>query len=96
MPAVARKGDRGVPHCSSFTIATGSSDVNVNSNPVARIGDSSTTHLRPASKKCKPHVSKINRGSNTVFVNGRAIARVGDSLAGCTTIAQGSSNVNAG
>jgi hypothetical protein len=30
MPAVARIGDRGIPHCSGFTLVTGSSDVFVN------------------------------------------------------------------
>jgi uncharacterized Zn-binding protein involved in type VI secretion len=95
MPAVARKGDAGVPHCSGYTIATGSGDVNINGKPAARVGDTSTSHLLPGSP-CPSHTSAINKGSTTINVNGKQLARVGDSLAGCTTIAQGSPNVFAG
>ena len=95
MPAAARLGDRGIPHCSGYTIANGSDDVNINGRPVARVGDSSTPHLRPG-RPCPGHTASISRGSSTVNVNGRAIARIGDPLAGCTSIAQGSPNVFAG
>lgn len=95
MPAVARRGDRGVPHCSGYTIANGSNDVNVNGRPVARVGDSSTPHLLPGNP-CPGHTAQISRGSTSVNVNGRAIARIGDPLAGCTSVAQGSSDVFAG
>jgi uncharacterized Zn-binding protein involved in type VI secretion len=96
MPAVARRGDRGVPHCSGYTIANGSNDVNINGRPAARVGDSSTGHLRPGGRNCVGHTASISRGSNTVNVNGRAIARIGDPLAGCTSVGQGSPDVFAG
>jgi uncharacterized Zn-binding protein involved in type VI secretion len=92
MPAAARKTDPGVVHCSSYTIAQGSPDVFINGLPAARVGDPSTTHLRPGSP-CTSHVSTISQGSPDVFVNGIALARVGDPLSGCTTIAAGSPDV---
>lgn len=96
MPAVARQGDPGVPHCSGYTIANGSPDVFINGKAAARQGDSSTVHLRPGGIACVPHTATITGGSSSVNVNGRPLARVGDGLAGCTTISQGSPNVNAG
>lgn len=95
MPAVARRGDPGVTHCSAYTIATGSENVFINNRPVARVGDLSTSHLRPGSP-CPSHVSSIASGSSTVFVNGRAMARVGDPLTACTRVAAGSPDVQAG
>jgi len=95
MRPVARLGDQGVPHCSGFSIATGSSTVFVNSKPAARVGDQSTPHLRPGSP-CPTHVAPISSGSSTVFVDGSPLARVGDGLAGCTAVASGSSDVFAG
>ena len=96
MRPVARLGDRGVPHCSGFSIAQGSATVFVNSKPAARLGDLSTPHLRPAGTKCPPHVAPISSGSSTVFVGGKPLARVGDGLAGCTFVASGSATVFAG
>ena len=95
---VARLGDRGVPHCSGFSIAQGSPTVFANLKPVARLGDISTPHLKPGPGKppCSPHVAPIIRGSATVFVNLKPIARVGDGLAGCTFVATGSPTVFAG
>lgn len=95
MPAVARLGDAGVPHCSGYTIASGSDNVFVNGKPAARVGDSSTSHQLPGSP-CPSHVSTIAVGSSSVFVNNRPLARVGDTLSGCTSIAQGSADVQAG
>lgn len=95
MRPVARLGDPGVPHCSSYTIAQGSPTVFVNLIPAARLGDFSTPHLVP-SRRCFPHVAPIATGSATVFVNLLPIARLGDSLAGCTFIASGSPTVFAG
>jgi uncharacterized Zn-binding protein involved in type VI secretion len=95
VPAVARKGDAGVVHCSGYTIATGSPDVFINGRPAARKGDMSTTHLLPGAP-CPAHAAPIQSCSGTVFVNGQGLARVGDTLAGCTSIAQGSPNVFAG
>jgi uncharacterized Zn-binding protein involved in type VI secretion len=92
MPAAARKGDQGVPHCSGYTIANGSGDVFINNRPAARVGDSSTGHLKPGNP-CTGHVAQISQGSSTVFVNGKPLARVGDGLAGCTSVGQGSGDV---
>lgn len=95
MAAAARVGDSGVPHCSSYTIAQGSSDVKINGRGAARVGDFSTPHLRPG-RKCPPHVASITSGSSSVFINSRAAARVGSSLMSCTFVATGSSDVNIG
>ena len=93
MPAVARVGDAGAVHCSSYTIATGSEDVFIDGKPVARNGDSSTVHQKPSGNKCVPHVSKIIATSGSVFINGRPVAVVGDKLSECTQIIQGSESV---
>ena len=93
MPAAARRGDAGVPHCSPYVIATASSDVIINGRGAARQGDISTPHLRPAGRRCGGHVAPIIRGSASVLINGRPAARVGDSLAACTRVATGSGDV---
>lgn len=93
MPAAARQGDAGVPHCSPYVIASGSPTVLINGRPAARVGDSSTAHLIPFDDECFVHTATISSGSATVLINGRPAARVGDTLAGCTAIAQGSVNV---
>lgn len=95
MAAAARVGDMGVPHCSPYTIATGSSDVTINGRGAARVGDISTPHLVP-SKRCFPHIAPIASGSTTVNINGRPAARVGSMLTMCTFVATGSSDVNIG
>jgi len=92
MPAAARQGDAGVPHCSPYTIASGSADVKINGRSAARVGDVSTPHLVPA-RRCFVHTSGITRGSSSVFINGRPAATVGSSLTGCTPIAAGSPDV---
>jgi len=92
MPAAARRGDAGVPHCSAYVIATASSDVLINGRGAARIGDVSTPHLRPA-RRCPTHVAPIVTGSRSVFINGRPAATVGSKLAGCTVVATGSGDV---
>lgn len=96
MPPAARRGDPGTPHCSSYVIAVGSGDVFINDKPAARVGDTSTSHLRPGGRRCVAHVAPIAQGSATVFVNGIALARQGDPLSSCTNIAQGSPDVFAG
>lgn len=96
MPEVARLGDPGVVHCSGFVIATASTDVFVNDRGAVRVGDSSSSHLRPAGRRCAGHVSSIASGSSTVFVNNRPIVRRGDPFGGCTQVAQGSPDVIAG
>jgi uncharacterized Zn-binding protein involved in type VI secretion len=93
VPAAARKGDAGVPHCGPYVIATGSSDVIINGRGAARVGDTSTSHLRPAGRKCAVHAPPIIRGSASVIINGRPAARVGDALSSCTLVASGSSDV---
>jgi len=95
VPAAARQGDPGVTHCSSYTIATGSPDVRINGRPAARVGDSSTRHLKPG-LICPPHTAKINSGAATVYINGQPAARVGSTLAGCTRVAAGSADVEIG
>ena len=95
MRPVATVGSLGVPHCSPYTIATGSPNVFVNGLPVATLGSISTPHFMFA-KKCFPHVAPVSFGSTSVFVNGLPIARLGDPLALCTFIATGSPTVFAG
>lgn len=95
MPAVTRIGDADVAHCSGMTRAQGSGDVFANSIAVSRQGDNNTTHLLPG-VPCPAHAAPIASGSSTVFVNGKGCGRVGDGISGCTSVAQGSSNVFAG
>lgn len=47
MPAAARKTDKCVPHCSPFTVASGSADVFTDNKAAARVGDSVTAHQQP-------------------------------------------------
>jgi len=96
MPAAARKGDPGVPHCSPYVIGTASSDVFINGRGAARVGDLAVPHLRPCGPVCCVHAPPIVTGSLSVFINGRPAARQGDYLAGCTLIALGSGDVNIG
>lgn len=95
MPAAARLGDLGVPHCSPYVIATGSADVSINGRPAARVGDVSTPHLLPG-RPCPGHVAPIAVGSSSVVINGRPAAFVGSYLAGCTFVATGSTDVVVG
>mgnify|MGYP003313347791 FL=1 len=95
MPAVTRIGDADVTHCSGMTRAQGSPNVNANGIPVSRQGDNNTTHLLPG-VPCPAHAAPIAVGSTTVFINGKGCGRVGDAISGCTSVAEGSSNVFAG
>lgn len=95
MPAVTRIGDADVTHCSGMTRAEGSGNVFVNGIALSRQGDNNTTHLLP-SPPCPAHAAPIASGSSSVFVNGKGAGRVGDALSGCTSVAEGSSNVFAG
>jgi len=95
MPAVTRKGDADVSHCSGMTRDGCSPDVYVNGIAVSRQGDNNTSHLLPGAP-CPSHAAPIDTGSSTVFVNGKGIGRVGDALSGCTSVAAGSPNVFAG
>jgi uncharacterized Zn-binding protein involved in type VI secretion len=95
MPAVTRVGDADVAHCSGMVRAQGSGSVFVNGIAVSRQGDVNTLHLLPGSP-CPAHIAPIASGSSKVFINGKGAGRVGDAISGCTSVAQGSSNVFAG
>ena len=97
MPAVTRIGDADVTHCSGMVRAQGSTNVFVNGIGVSRRGDLNTSHLLPPNvPPCPAHAAGIAVGSLKVKVNGKGIGRVGDSIAGCTSVAAGSTNVFAG
>ena len=97
MPAVTRIGDADVTHCSGMSRAAGSSNVFVNGIGVSRQGDNNTPHLKPPNKPpCPGHSASISSGSSSVKVNNKGCGRVGDGIAGCTSVAAGSSNVFAG
>ena len=100
MPAVSREGDTlttGHICVATTTLATpGQSKVFANGIKVARITDSTVSHLFPPNvPPCGSHTSTVKVGSSSVFVHSLAIARVGDSAdAGAMTT--GSCNVFAG
>lgn len=95
MPAATRIGDADVTHCSTPLRAEGSSDVFVNGIAWSRQGDNNNTHLLPGIP-CPSHAAPISIGSTSVFVNGKGAGRIGDAISGCTSVAEGSSNVFAG
>lgn len=95
MPAATRIGDADVAHCSGMVRAVGSGNVFVNGIPWSRQGDVNTVHLLPG-VPCPAHAAPIASGSSSVFVNGKGAGRVGDAISGCTSVAEGSSNVFAG
>lgn len=90
MPAVTRKGDADVPHCSGMVRDQHSPNVYANNIPVSRQGDNNTGHLLPGDP-CPGHAFPIVRGSPNVFVNNRQQGRIGDPT--CTRVAEGSPNV---
>lgn len=95
MPAVTRRGDADVAHCSGMTRKAHSPNVFANGIPISRQGDVNTTHLLPGAP-CPSHAAPITIGSTTVFINGKGCGRVGDAITGCTSVAAGSPNVFAG
>lgn len=95
MPAVTRKGDADVTHCSGMVRLACSPNVFANNIPISRQGDVNTTHTLPG-VPCIPHSAPIAKGSSTVKINNMGCGRVGDALAGCTAVAAGSPNVFAG
>jgi uncharacterized Zn-binding protein involved in type VI secretion len=95
VPAATRIGDADVTHCSTPLRAEGSSDVFVNGIAWSRQGDNNNTHLLPGTP-CPSHAAPISIGSTSVFVNGKGAGRIGDAISGCTSVAEGSSNVFAG
>jgi uncharacterized Zn-binding protein involved in type VI secretion len=78
-----------------MTRAEGSPNVFVNGIPWSRQGDINTVHLLPGTP-CPAHTAPIASGSSTVKVNGRGAGRIGDTISGCTSVAEGSTNVFAG
>lgn len=95
MSAVTRLGDICTGH-GAFPprpSTSASLNVNVNSIPVHRQGDSWAVHCNPT-PSC--HGSVLASGSSTVNVNGKGIGRVGDPVACGSSVATGSSNVFAG
>jgi uncharacterized Zn-binding protein involved in type VI secretion len=92
MPAAARQGDAGIPHCSPYVIASGSQDVLINGRGAARIADRSIPHLIPG-RRCGTHTAAIVSGSSSVIINGRSAAFVGSKLSNCTAVASGSADV---
>lgn len=95
MPAVTRKGDDDVAHCSGMVRDEHSPDVYANGIFVSRQGDNNTSHKFPPDP-CDNHTAPIAIGSTTVFCNGVGIGRVGDAISGCTSVAEGSPDVFAG
>lgn len=95
MPAATRIGDADVTHCSTPARAVGSPTVFVNNIAWSRQGDNNTSHLLPGAP-CPAHAAPIATGSSTVFVNDKGAGRIGDAISGCTSVAEGSSNVFAG
>jgi uncharacterized Zn-binding protein involved in type VI secretion len=95
VPAVTRKGDADVAHCSGMVRDGHSPDVYINGIPVSRKDDHNTSHLLPGDP-CPSHTAPIAVGSTTVFANGLGVGRIGDALTGCTSVAAGSPNVFAG
>ena len=97
MPAVTRIGDADVTHCSGMTRAAGSSNVFVNGIAVSRQGDIILLIFFRLIDHLAQHTQLVlASGSSTVKVNGKGCGRVGDGIAGCTSVAAGSSNVFAG
>ena len=99
MPAVCRGDgvDFDIPHCSPMVRVGASANVLVNGIGVSRQFDFNSPHLFPAGLPfCLIHAAPITFGSSKVRVNGRGCGRVGDSVAACTFVATGSSNVFAG
>ena len=100
MPAVSREGDTlttGHICVATTTLTTpGQSTVFANNIKVARITDSTVSHLFPPNvPPCGSHTSTVKQGSETVFVAGRKCAREGDAAdAGAMT--SGSGDVFAG
>ena len=95
MPAITRVGDADIAHCSGMVRAQGSGSVFANGIAISRQGDVNTLHLLPGSP-CPAHNAPIASGSSKVFINGKGAGRVGDAISGCTSVAEGSSNVFAG
>ena len=94
---VCRVGDIDLVHCSVPVRFGHSTNVRVNGRGISRQGDFNAPHLLPPFvPACPTHAAPITLGSFTVRVNGRGCGRIGDGVAGCTFVAQGSTDVFAG
>src|SRR5512144_2177257 len=105
MPAQSRLGDKSLcpsdahgcpacPHPAVGPAIIGSPNVNVNSKPALRVGD---TGIHSAC--CGPNTWTAVGGSTTVFINGRPAHRMGDMDRHCGGVGQmidGSTNVFTG
>jgi uncharacterized Zn-binding protein involved in type VI secretion len=93
MPAVARKGDREICHCSVPKRQGAFGTVYANGKRMSGVGHMNTPHLKPCPCPvcCCVHSVPLKRGSPNVFAEGISIGRVGDPT--CTAVAQGSPNV---
>jgi len=87
MPGIARNGQ----DVAGGVAIEGSSNVNVNSKGVVRLGDKVASHGLPPHTPTPPMVTS----STSVKVNGFGVVKAGDS-ASCGHTISGSSNVNAG
>ena len=87
MPGIARNGQ----DVAGGVAIQGSSNVNVNSKGVVRLGDKVASHGIAPHAPTPPMVSS----SSTVRVNSIGVVKAGDS-ASCGHTISGSSNVNAG
>lgn len=92
MPKAARLKDMGGPHgCyPPSPIISASSNVFINGQPAARLGDSVAPH---DCRNCPSHPRTIASGSASVFINGRPAARAGDAINCGGVIISGSDNV---
>ena len=95
MPAITRKGDPDVTHCSTPFREGASENVFVNNIGVSIQDDNNTTHVLPG-LPCPSHQAPITTGSTTVFVNNKGCGRIGDAVTSCTSVAEGSPNTFAG
>ena len=95
MPAITRKGDKDVTHCSTPVREEHSPDVFCNNIPISRQGDKNDSHLLPG-VPCPSHQAPITTGSTTVFINNKGCGRIGDAVTNCTSVAEGSENCFAG
>ena len=87
MPGISRNGQ----DVAGGVAIQGSSNVNVNSKGVVRLGDKVASHGIAPHSPTPPMTSS----SNTVKVNSIGVVRAGDS-ASCGHTISGSNNVNAG
>ncbi len=93
MPAIARKGDREITHCSTPRRKGAVFTVFANNKRISCKGHLNTPHLKPCPCPvcCCVHTAPLKKGSPDVFAENIAVGRVGDPT--CTAVAQGSPDV---